>query len=365
VGTWRDVAALAGVAAVLAAGAPAALGSFPSASTTKWNPVAGAVFAGRDLVLLVPSTESVFTTRADGRRGPLAFRYHALVALRTALTPARTRFVRPDVTTAVAIRSSIGSMSGARIAAAGDHVVVLAGGAAPPPVVWCCTDAGTEVVVESDGRPGAPVAVAAGIDGDRVRLLVRSGAGTALVSAGPAGLPDPDAPDGTRTAAPFPGTPSRGTSAIAAGLVAWTDAPASGVLRTAVPADTGVTDAREVTLGGTILSVLADPGQVVATVRTGRRVRVLRVVPGGGVATVWSGTRVPHVALGRGTVVVGDRRAVFASRRGPVRRVATARGPVAGVAADLDRGAWFERVTVRVGGEPVRRTRARLVRVLR
>jgi len=346
--------------ACLAPAGPAAAAA-PSASLTKWNRIDGAAFAGSRLVALDVETVRV-------RRGPrVALTYHSVVAVGVELASRRTRFARNAFSTAVAIRTSIGSMAGARLAAAGadDWVVVPGGRGFAPPVVWCCGDGDREVVVVSDGRPDAPVPVAAGVDGPRVRALLRVADGsTLLVSAGPRALGDPDAPDGTRTEAVVSGTPGRGTSALAAGVVAWTDDPAAGVLRVAVPDDAGVRDERTVAVGGRVLGVWADAGEVAVAVRRGARVAVLRLPAGAATAvTAWTGTRVPRVALGGGTLAVGDGRAVLASRSGRVRRTATARGPVAAVAADGDRVAWFERISRRGPDGVARRTVARLARV--
>lgn len=343
------------------------MASVPSASLTKWNQVSGVVFSGGYLVALETETVGVREPLASGRPGPLVFTYYSARAVRTRLVAGRTRFARPDFTTAVVVRTSIGTMSGSRIFAGGSSFVVVPGGLRfAPPVVWCCTAEDIEIVVESDGREGAAVPVAAGIDGARVRALTRdaSGAGS-LVSASPQLLPGPDDPDTSRMVTAFPGRPERGTSAIGPGVVAWADDPASGVLTLGVPNDTGVDTTRTVRLPGRILGVWADTGMALVLVRSGSVHRVMRVPVTGSPTVAWSGPRVPRVAIGRGTVAVGDGRAVHASRTGRVRRVATSRGPIAAVAADGDRIAWMERITRRTADGPVRRTVARLARVRR
>ncbi len=62
---------------------------------------------------------------------------------------------------------------------------------------------------------------------------------------------------------------------------------------------------------------------------------------------VWTGARTPRVALGGGSVALTDGRRVLASRRGALRRVATARRAVDAVGVDDRRVAWVERGTRR------------------
>jgi hypothetical protein len=61
------------------------------------------------------------------------------------------------------------------------------------------------------------------------------------------------------------------------------------------------------------------------------------------------------VAVGGGAVAAVVPGAILASRSGPQRRVAVARGRVTALAADGARVAWTERVTV--GGKLVQRVR--------
>ena len=362
----RGAGAAALAAAALAA-APAAHAAAPSAALTKWNAIDGAVLTGDALIALEVETVRVRQGGTRARPGPVAVTYHAAIAVEAGLTARRTRFVRNRFSTAVAVRTSIGAMNGGRIAAGDGRFVVLPGGRGfAPPVVWCC-GGGREVVVASDGRAGAPVPVAAGIDGERVRVLMRTADGaTRLVSASPHALPGPDAPDPTVTDAAAPGAPARGTSAVGAGVAAWTDDPAGGVLWIGTPSDGGVAAPRAVRVGGRILGVWTDAGTVAVLLRQGRQVRVARIAPGAtSPAIVWRGARVPRVGLGGGTLAVADGRVVFASRSGAVRRVSRTRGPVAAVAADGDRVAWFERIQRRGPDGLERRTVARLAQVAR
>jgi hypothetical protein len=115
-----------------------------------------------------------------------------------------------------------------------------------------------------------------------------------------------------------------------------------------------------------VLGLWAAPGTVVALTGAGGAFRVARIdLATGAVRVVWRGTRTPRLAVGGGTVAVADGRRILAGR-GVLARVAQARGPVAAVAADGDRVAWFERLTIRRGGgAPARWTVARMGRVAR
>lgn len=301
-------------------------------------------FSGRHLVVAEAATVRVDPRLIEGApRSAAPFDYYRAEARRVALTPARTRFAGP-VEPLVAIRTSIARMRTGVLAPGGGGTFAFApataGGA--PPVTWCCDGDGAEVVVESDGRPDAPVAVAAAVDGRRVRhLLARPAGPWTLVGTDPVGLGE------RRTEAPVGVTATPATVAMAAGLLAWADPSAPAVLRTGTPGDGGLAPGREVPLPGTAVRVWAAPGIVAAAVRRGPRVLVVRVDPAGGSArVVWSGRRVPRVAVGGGAVAVADGRRVLAGRGG-LRLVRRSRGPVAAVAVDGRRVAWVERARAR------------------
>lgn len=353
----------------MALSAPAAAAAAPTARVDRWDPVPAAAFVGDALIAVQTPTRVVRAAGAAGRPGPVQFTYYETVALRAGLTRSRTSFTRPTFSSAVTIRSSIASMSGATLGAGPDAFVVVPGAlGGPPPVVWCCTARNEEVVLESDGRPGARTVVAAGIDGARVRMLARNADGTAsLLSSGPAALPDPDAGDASATTATLPGRPAAGTSAVMMGTAVWTDAPGDGVLTVADVSDAGAAVRLRVAVGGPIVAVRAADGLAVVVVRTGARaVRVTKVdTATGRWRVVWRGSRVPRVAVGGGMIAVADRSAIVAGRGDVLRRVRIARGPVAAVAATTDRVAWLEQVTVKASGVARRRTVARLAVVSR
>lgn len=350
--------------AVLATAGAATAGTSPTARVDKWDAMPAAAFVGDSLVALQTPTQTVRAAGTAGRPGPVQFTYFETVALRVGLAPGRTRFTRAAFSSAVTIRSSIASMAGATLGTGpGAFVVVPGGRGGPPPVVWCCTPRAQEVVVESDGRPGARAVVAAGIDGARVRMLARTADGGAvLVSAGPAALANPDDLDPSVTTVALPGRPAAGTSALTTGVAVWTDAPAEGVLIVADTSDAGAVVRLRIPMGGAIAAVRAADGVAVVTVRTGTRaVRVVRIdIATGAARVVWRGARIPRIAVGGGTIAVADRTAVYAGSGDAVRRVRTARGPVAAVAVTTGRVAWFEQLTVRVAGVARRRTVARL-----
>ncbi|MFN8108989.1 MAG: hypothetical protein U0Y82_03970 [Thermoleophilia bacterium] len=344
----RGLAAAA--AAAVALGAPAgalAAGGAASAAFERWDEVSGAVITGDTVVALVAATNQVKATSTDGRTG-VAFTYFSADAETVRLTPGRRRFRRTGFDTALTVRTSIGSMVGGRVLgdAAGHMLVVPGTTGFPPPVVWCCDANRDEVVLESDGSPTAPVVIAAGFDEGRVRLVrLEPGGGISLISSSPQNLPDPDALDVTRTSAPFGGSPSGGLVALADGVVAWAENPATGVLRVGTPTDAGVSNVGDVQMGGAIQRVWAAPGLVVALVRTGAGLRVMRLVPGRtSPVAVWRGRAEPRVAVGGGAVAVAAGRMVLASRSGSVARVALARGDVAAVAVDGNRVVWFQRM---------------------
>ncbi len=342
-----------------------AVAGLPSASLTGWPSIGSSVFVKNRLVVATSQT-----VRPQNR-----FTFYETSAVEVPVRRARRPFTSGGFSTRIVMRSSIAPMVGTRLAADDAGFVMLPGGRVPPPVSWCCV-AGKEVLLESDGRPTAPTTTGAGMDGNRLRLLMRVPDGDAVLrSFSPQTLTGPDAYDPSASTGTVTARPAAGTTAVATGVIAWVPEGEPRTLALATPTDAGVEALRTVRMPGDVVAVAANPGLVVVTLRTGRSYRVLRVLPDGRSATAWRGAQAPRVAVGRGLVVVAVGRVVLASRSGAVKRVTGARGPVAGVAADGDRLAWFERVTVRVPTgvrrkgkvvtKPQRRTVARIARVAR
>lgn len=337
------------------------MASLPSAYITGWREVGGAVFVKDRLIVAGSATQ---TPRLQGK---VQFTFFEAAAVSATLTPNRSRFVSATFSNQVIVRSSVAPMPQSRIASDANGFVFVPGGLTPSPVIWCCVANKEVVLVRPEGTPTAPVPTAAGIDGERVRALVRTGDATAVLrSWSPQKLDDPDYPDPTATTADVAASPRGGTSAIGAGVIAWSDNPAAGALSVGIPGDTGVSDVRVIPPTGPILDVKADAGAVVVTRRVGAGHEVSRVDTQGVVTRIWSGAARPMVAVGGGTVAIVAGRTVLAARGGaPARRAAVANGLVVGVAADGDRLAWLQRRQVTVARQKVRRTVARIVSVPR
>jgi hypothetical protein len=262
---------------------------------------------------------------------------------------------------AVVVRTSAGPMTGVTLATDGGSGFVMAavGRGFPPPVVWCCTPENLELVIESDGRADAPVALAAGPDVGRIRMVMRRGAATELVSSG---VSDDVNAQG-RTVAPFPGRPGPGLVAVAPRLVAWSEEGGRG-LRWGVPSDAGVAPVRTLAAAGQVLRVWVAHRMVVALERSGGRVAVARYdLPSGRRRVVWRGSGVPQVAAGGGAVAVASGRTVLAGRGSLLRPVRRAAGVVSAVAVDARRVAVFERIRRSADGRSVRSTALRVVRL--
>jgi hypothetical protein len=333
-------AVLAGAA--LLAGAPAASAASRTATLEGWDDSVAA-FSGRAVIVAEAAAVRVDPRNVPGApAGAAPFVYYRHETARLGLNPARTRFAG-DPVTLVSVRESIAGMGPGLLspAATRGFVVVPSGRLLAPPVIWCC-QRDVEVVLESDGRPDAPVALAAAEDGPVVRFLLAFPDGhRELVSSSPA---SPGARASRTVAAPA----GPGLVALAPGLLAQVDPAAPALLAvSAVDASGTVAAPATVALPGRAIRIWAARGLVAAAVRAGGRVRLVRWSGGGRARTVWSGATVPRVSVGGGAVAVGERRRVLASRRGPLRQVARTRGPVAAVAVDGRRVAWLERLTRR------------------
>jgi hypothetical protein len=283
--------------------------------------------------------------RVDPRRipgspaGAQRFDYYRAEVSRARLDRRSRRFATaPEMP--VAVRTSVARMSSGTLAPTGDGGFVAVPGAArpAPPVIWCCDRDGIEAVIESDGRPDAPVAVAAAWTGSAVRFVQLDGAGRQVLRLGD--------PAGGLVPAPVTAEPgAAGLVAVAGGdLRAWADpADRSHLL---VARDGGGAAAR-LALPGAALRVWAAPGVVAVVSRAGSGYAVTRADVAAGppaVRRAWSGARRPSVGLGGGTLAIADGRRVLVSRgAGATRLVTTSRRRVDAVGADGARLAWVER----------------------
>jgi hypothetical protein len=330
-------AALAAAAAL--ALAPAASGATRNLTLEGWHERA-LVFSGRHLVWTEAATVRVDPKRIAGSpAGAQRFDYYRAETSRARLDGASRRFAGvPE--TPVAVRTSIARMTAGTLAPTGDGGFVAVPGARrlAPPVIWCCDDDGIETVLESDGQAGAAVAVAASWTGSAVRFVQLDAAGRQVLRLGdPAGGPVP---------APVvaePGAPDL-VAVAGADLRAWVD-PAQTATLLLAGADGAPA---QVALPGAALRLWAAPGLVAALSRAGPGYAVTRVDVVGGALRArrsWTGGRPPAVAVGGGTLAIGDGRRVLASRRGRLaaRVVTTARRRVDAVGADGARLAWVER----------------------
>jgi hypothetical protein len=260
------------------------------------------------------------------------FDYYRAETSRVGLVRSSLRFTgRPE--TPVAVRTSIGALRSGTLVPTGDggFVTLPASPRLAPPLVSCCDDDGIETVIDSDGRPGAPVSVAATWDAGVVRFAQIDAAGAQVLRRFPevAGVPAVIGPPG-----------AAGLVALAPGVHAWVD-PASPTALRLAPLGDGVATTT-VPLPGRAVRVWAAPGVTAVAVRAGARVLLVRIA-GDRAVRVWAGRRVPRVAVGAGSLAVADGRRVLASRSGPLRRVATGRRVVDAVGVDGARIAWVER----------------------
>lgn len=356
----RHLGARTGLALAVLAG-PTAAGGAPHAEAAPivvpgW-PALAAEFSG--------STLGWAAARTSRLRG---FAYWSVEASRVRLGRGGPS---GPVETPVVVRTQAGPFSGVAIAPAdspsepGAFVLLARGRAFPPPVVWCCDARGLEVVIESDGRAGAPRAVAAGADGRRVRLVLVAATSARLVSEDPQRLgDDPAGRAGAlpRAEAPFPGRPADGLAAIRGGLAAWVERGEPAAVRVARIGDGGATGLTILHQPGPVAALRVDPPRaVVVALRAGRGAQVARHdLARGRRAVLWRGRSLPRIAAAGGAVAIADGRRVLAGRAGRVAPVGRAGGAVGALATDGRRVAIFERIASRRGS---RVTVVRLVRL--
>lgn len=336
------LAAALTAAALATVAAPGALGASRTVTVEGWHPRV-LTFSGGNLLWTEAATVRVDPARIAGApAGGQRFDYYRAEVFRVRLDRASRRFTgSPE--SAVAIRTSIAAMAPGTLSPAGGGAFVVAPESRrfAPPVVWCCDADGVEAVIESDGRADAPVTVGAAWTGTAVRFAQLAGGRQSLRTADPAELaPATIEPTG-------PGT-APGLLALSREGVAWVD-PADPTTLRLRSAGADPAGAASVALPGPALRVWGSPGLFAVAVRVGARVALLRVDERAPVRAVrvWTGARVPRVALGGGAVAVADGRRVRASRSGVVRVLATGRRVVDAVGVDGRRVAWIERGTRR------------------
>ena len=333
-----------GAAALLALTTPSALGASRTITIDGWADRTLA-FSGSRLLWTEAATVRVDPRKIAGSpAGAATFDYYRAEVFRASLDRASRLFRTgaPDVL--VSVRTSVAPMGAGILAPTGDggFVMVPRTSGVAPPVIHCCDANGIETVLESDGRADAPVTIAATWD-----------AGTAsFVQIGPGGLQqlrrvDPSDPgSATTTATTVPAVP--GLVAVSNTGRAWVDPAAPTVLQV-IPSTTPAATA--VALPGPALRVWSSTNVIVVAVRSGSRVALLRIdQPALTPARIWSGAAVPRVAVGGGSVAIGEARRVLASRRGSPRVLATTRRAIEAVGVDGRRVAWIERGVRRKGG---------------
>jgi hypothetical protein len=334
-------ASLLGLGLVLPATAAAA-----PVAVDGWGQAAGA-FTGNSLAF----TNS-WQVAPDGR-----FVYWRVDAYRVGLGP---KGFRGAVGHPISVSTQAGPTTRALVAGGpgAAFAVVASGQGFAPPVIWCCTRDGIQSVLESDGRPAAPVAVAVAVDGSRVRFLLGRRATWTLVTQ--TGV---DEQGETRKVAGFPGRPQSGAAAMAPGLVAWVDDPVYGIsttLRVGVPSDIGVRGLRVRPQPGPVRGVWAAKGTIVVANLVNGRTELARYdLPALRRQVVWRGTGLGPVAVGGGTVAAVVGHGVLASRSGSLRTIRRSAGVIAGLAVNGPRVAVFEQTRIR----GARQTVVRLVRI--
>ena len=247
----------------------------------------------------------------------------------------------------IVYRTSAGPTSGGPISGdtTGRYIIVVTGRGTPPQPVFCCTSEPRDIPLEPDGRPDAPVAVAAALDGPWARYILHNPDGTdTLVSQNISDAPGQ--PMFLRLARPLPGDAST-NFAMAPGIIASVDAATRRVIR--LDTTSGTNDV----FGGTVLP--AEPGEitklmvtrtmVVAIERSDSGFALVRFdAPSWTKTTIASGSSAPRlVAVGDRTVLFLKGTAIMQSTPGRVRQLIRPKGTVVAIATDGRRAAFAER----------------------
>ena len=200
--------------------------------------------------------------------------------------------------TPVVVRTQAGPMGPVALAPGteGTFTLLARGQNFAPPVIWCCDEEGVEVVMESDGRDTAPRALAAGVGGTRVRMLLATPDAVRLVSASPL----PGAASLPRTEVAFPGRPLEPLAAIAGTRIAWVDVAAPTQVHTGTLSDAGVVEGPLLTQPGPITRIwITASGTVVVAARTAGGIQIARHETASGAAArvvIFRGPRVPAIS---------------------------------------------------------------------
>ncbi len=253
--------------------------------------------------------------------------------------------VIPDIV----YRTSAGRTTGGPIFgdATGRYIIIATGSGTPPQPVFCCTRTPRDIPLEPDGRPDAPVTIAAALEGPLARYVLRNRDGThTLVSYTVSDAPGQ--PLFQRVTRPLPDdNPS--LIALAPGIIASVDAATGRTIR--LSTISGVYDV----FGGTVLApqsgeitrLFVTRTMVVALVRTDTGYKLVRHdAPTWTPQVIWRGGRAPGlVAAGDRTVVFTNGSVVTQSVPGRIRNVLRLRGKLVALATDGRRVAVAERST--------------------
>ena len=343
----RPLGSRRALALALAAGAALALAAAPAAGASRtltlegWHDRALA-FSGDRLVWTEAATVRVDPRRIAGSpAGARRFDYYRAETFQARLDRRSRRFAGP-AEAPVAVRTSIARMGSGSLTPTGDggFVTVPRSLRFAAPVIWCCDRDGIESVIASDGREGAPLALAGfASDGTVTYLTLSAG----VLSASAAAAADPG---GTRRVLGTLGAAAPGLVAADGGVAAWVDPAAPTTLRLAAVGPAGIGPLAPVPLPGPAIRLwVSGPKLTAVAVRARAGVQVLRVdAVRSSARRVWSGRSLPRVAVGGGTIAIADGRRVLASRGSrPARRVSTVRRRVDAVGVDGRRIAWVER----------------------